>query len=61
MYSRLNIIVKDINALDVAKINRGLINQKILMLLTKPKYNIINVMLKKEKLDTMQVVELVGK
>jgi hypothetical protein len=30
------------------------------MLLPKPKYNIINVMLQKENLDTMEVVELVG-
>jgi len=60
MYSRLNIIVKDINALDVAKIDRGAINRKILMLLSKPKYNIVNAMLQKEKLDTMEVVELVG-
>jgi hypothetical protein len=36
------------------------INQKILMLLLKPKYNIINAMLQKENLDTMEVVELVG-
>ena len=57
---RLNIIVKDINALDVAKIDRGVINRKILMLLPKPKYNIVNAMLQKEKLDTMEVVELVG-
>ena len=34
---------------------------KILMLLPKPKYNIINSMLQKEDLDDMEVVELVGK
>jgi hypothetical protein len=31
------------------------------MLLLKPKYNIINAMLQKENLDTMEVVELVGR
>ena len=60
MYSRLNVIVKDINALEISKIDSGSINRKILMLLPKPKYNIINAMLQKENLDTMEVGELVG-
>jgi hypothetical protein len=45
MYSRLNVIVKDINALEISKIDSASINRKILMLLPKPKYNIINAML----------------
>ena len=61
MYSRLNVIVKDINALEISKIDSGSINRKILMLLPKPKYNIINAMLQKENLDTMEVGELVAK
>jgi len=60
MYSRLNVIVKDINALEVSKIDSGSINRKILMLLPKPKYNIINTILQKENLYTMEVGELVG-
>jgi hypothetical protein len=60
MYSCLNVIVKDINALNVSKIDKGAINRKTLMLLPKPKYNIINAMLQKENLDTIEVVELVG-
>jgi len=60
MYSRLNVIVKDINALDVSKIDSGSINRKILMLLPKSKYNIINAMLQKENLEKMEVEELVG-
>src|SRR6185312_7226926 len=60
MYSRLNVIVKYINALEISKIDSGYINRKILMLLLKPKYNIINAMLQKENLDTMEVGELVG-
>ena len=60
MYSRLNVIVKNINALEIFKIDSGSINRKILMLLPKPKYNIINAMLQKENLDTMEAGELVG-
>jgi hypothetical protein len=60
MYSRLNVIVKDINALEISKIDSASINRKILMLLPKPKYNIINAMLQKENLDIMEVGELVG-
>jgi hypothetical protein len=37
-----------------------MINRKILILLPKPKYNIINSMLQKEDLDEIEVVELVG-
>ena len=39
---------------------RRIINHKILTLLPKPKYNIINAMLQKENLDTLEVGELVG-
>jgi hypothetical protein len=37
-----------------------MINRKILMLLSRPKYNIINSMLQKEDLDEMEIIELVG-
>ena len=60
MFSRLNLIVKELNALNVSNLDKGMINRKILMLLPKPKYNIINSMLQKEDLDEMDVVELVG-
>jgi hypothetical protein len=60
MFSRLNLIMKELNSLNVSNIDKGMINLKILMLLTKPKYNIINSMLQKEDLDEMEVVELVG-
>src|SRR4026207_832630 len=60
MYSRLNVTVKDINALEISKIDSASINRKILMLLPKPKYNIINAMFQKENLDTMEVGELMG-
>jgi hypothetical protein len=60
MFSRLNLIVKELNSLNVSNLDKGMINHKILMLLPKPKYNIINSMLQKEDLDEMKVVELVG-
>ena len=60
MYSRLKVIVNDINALEISKIDSGSINGKILMPLPKPKYNIIKAMLQKENLDTMEVGDLVG-
>jgi hypothetical protein len=60
MFSRLNLIVNELNSLNVSNLDKGMINCKILMLLPKPKYNIINSMLQKEDLDKIEVVELVG-
>jgi hypothetical protein len=60
MFSRLNLIVKELNSLNVFNLDKGMINRKILMLLLKLKYNIINSILQKEDLDEMKVVELVG-
>jgi hypothetical protein len=59
IFSRLNLIVKELNSLNASNLDKGMINHKILMLLPKPKYNIINSMLQKEDLDKMEVVELV--
>jgi hypothetical protein len=60
MFSRFNLIVKELNSLNVSNLDKGMINRKILMLLLKPKYNIINSMLQKEDLDEIEVIELVG-
>ena len=60
MYSRLNVLIEDINALEISTLVEGDINRKILMLFSKPKYNIINSMLQKENLDGMEVSELIG-
>jgi hypothetical protein len=60
MLSRLNLIVKEVNSVNVANLDMGMINRKILMLFPKNKYNIINSMLQKKDLDEMEVVELVG-
>jgi hypothetical protein len=59
MFSRLNLIVMELNSLNISNLDKGMINRKILMLLPKPKYNIINSMLQKEDFDEMEVVELV--
>jgi hypothetical protein len=60
MFSHLNLIVKELNSLNIFNLDKGMINRKIIMLLTKPKYNIINSMLQKKDLDEMEVVELIG-
>jgi hypothetical protein len=60
IFSRLNLIVKELNSLNVSNLHKGMINRKIFMLLPKPKYNIINSMLQKEDLDEIEIVELVG-
>jgi hypothetical protein len=60
IFSHLNLIIKELNSLNVSNLDKEMINRKILMLLSKPKYNIINSMLQKEDLDEMEVVELVG-
>jgi hypothetical protein len=59
-FSRLNLIVKELNSHNLSNLDNGMINRKILMLLSEPKYNIINSMLQKEDLDEIEVVELVG-
>jgi hypothetical protein len=53
MFSRLNLIVKELNSLNVSNLDKGMINRKILMLFPKLKYNIINSMIQKKDLDEM--------
>jgi hypothetical protein len=59
MFSHLNLIVKEHNSLNVSNLDKGMINHKILKLIPKLKYNIINSMLQKEDLNKIKVVELV--
>jgi hypothetical protein len=42
MVSHFNLIVNELNSLNVSNLDKGMINRKILMLLPKLKYNIIN-------------------
>jgi hypothetical protein len=60
IFSHLNLIVKELNSLNISNLEKGMINRKIIMLLPKLKYNIINSMLQKKELDEMEVIELVG-
>ena len=50
MYSRLNILVNEINALGLNQVEDWKINRKILRSLRKPDYDIINSLLQKEDL-----------
>jgi hypothetical protein len=59
MFSHFNLIVKELNSLNISNLDKGMINCKILILIPKLKYNIINSMLQKEDLDEMKMVELV--
>jgi hypothetical protein len=59
MFSRLNLILMELNSLNVSNLDKEMINHKILMLFPKSKYNIINSMLQNEDLDEMEAVELV--
>ena len=59
MYSRLNILVNEINALGLNQVEDWEINRKILRSLHKPDYDIINSLLQKEdlvKLTPNQVI-----
>ena len=59
MYSRLNILVNEINALGLNQVKDEEINRKILRSLRKPDYDIINSLLQKEdlvKLTPNQVI-----
>jgi hypothetical protein len=60
IFSHLNLIVKELNPLNASNLDKRMINHKILILLPKPKYNIINSMLQKEDLNEVEVAELVG-
>jgi hypothetical protein len=60
IFSRLNLIVKELNFLNISNLDKEMINHKILMLISKLKYNIINSMLQKKNLNRMEVVEFVG-
>ena len=59
MYSRLNTLVNEINALGLNQVKDEEINRKILRSLRKPDYDIINTVLQKEdlvKLTPNQVI-----
>jgi hypothetical protein len=61
MFSRLNLIVKEFNSLNISNLDKRMINRKILMLLPKPKYNIINFMLQRNILTRWKWLSLLGR
>ena len=52
MYSRLNVLVEDINALEISLLSSSDVIRKILHSLHKPKYNIVTSLLYEKEIDT---------
>ena len=61
MYSRLNVLVEDINALEISPLSSSDVIRKILHSLHKPKYNIVTSLLYEKKIDTLEVGDVVGR
>jgi hypothetical protein len=61
MYSRLNVLVEDINALEISPLTNNDIIRKILHSLHKPKYNIVTSLLYEKEINTLEVADVVGK
>ena len=60
MYSRLNTLVNEINALGLNQLNDEEINRKILRSLRKPDYDIINTLLQKEDLVKLTPIQIIN-
>jgi hypothetical protein len=60
IFSRLNLIVKELNSLNISNLDKWMINRKILMFLPNLKYNIINYMLQKEDLEDIKKGNIFG-
>jgi hypothetical protein len=61
MYSRMDVLIQNINALDVANLTKKEIIRKILQTLPKPKYNIVNALLFEKDFSTLTITEAVNK
>jgi hypothetical protein len=61
MYSRMGVLIQNINALDVANLTEQEIIQKILQTLPKPKYNIVKALLFEKDFSTLTITEFVNK
>jgi hypothetical protein len=61
MYSRLNVLVEDINALEISTLTNSDIIRKILHSLIKPKYNIVTSLLCETDLNTLELANVAGK
>ena len=60
MYTRLNVLVEDINALEISPLSRSDVMQKILYSLHKPKYNIVTYSSMRRKLTLLRLAMLSG-
>jgi hypothetical protein len=61
MYSRMGVLIQNINALDVANLTEQEIIRKILQTLPKPKYNIVKVLIFEKDFTTLTITEVVNK
>ena len=61
MYSRLNVLVNEINSLGVKKINDLELIRKILHSLRRPEYDLVTTILYEKELSTMTPNEVLNK
>ena len=61
MYSRLNVLIEEIKALNVKKIMDEDVVRKIISILPRPEYQVIATILRQEDLERMTPVDALGK
>src|SRR6266498_3456150 len=61
MYSRLNVLVEEIKALNVKKITDVDVVRKIISILPRPEYQIIATLLRQEDLENMTPADVLGR
>ncbi len=61
MYSRLNVLVEEIKALNVKKITDEDVVRKIISILPRPEYQIIATLLRQEDLENMTPADVLGR
>jgi hypothetical protein len=61
MYSHLNVLVNDINALGVKNITDLNINHKILQSLWKPDYNLVEAIIYEKKIEELKPSQILSK
>jgi hypothetical protein len=61
MYSRLNVLVNEINALDVKDITYLNINRKMLQSLRKPDYDLVKAIIYEKKLEELKPSHILSK
>jgi hypothetical protein len=61
LYSKMGVLIQNINALDVANLTEQEIIRKIFQMLPKPKYNIITTLLFEKDFSTLTITEVMNK